>query len=475
MGIPLRSNIFKTHTNEHQYFSRFPLQIAVLFSPTDHEFSSAFRDLFVHLDQITGHDIVFFALLDPPKSWLRVAASRPWWPAYSSVFGQYGFSYEDEILLNELARLFGVEWQQLPALVVSPNLWNGEHVVVPTSPALIEPQLQALTTLVQARGRPNIEQIMNTLHESLSLAAEHVRESADLQIRLGRFYGALDTYRTGRLVPEYDSDSTYWSIAGGDYRRASTVLRSRFSEINEDGEPDDVLAEARIADATGYLIPGAAVAAKSKLIRGHEGWPIPMQLLERESQIMISTAYLVGEYLGMLQQRWGRREIMPFDFTPGAQGMWKAFELEINYSLIQAARAARGIDMPKYFTLYDPNFLRVKATVQTDNSVTININKRDTRLPHVARHIFLTLGSAAQVIEMLLRSPEEKLAADLQSILGKVPPANFFKEWKRLVDLRNVGSHVQALSHCDYQLAMRLVMNSNHLQMLHTIKQALRS
>ncbi len=61
--------------------------------------------------------------------------------------------------------------------------------------------------------------------------------------------------------------------------------------------------------------------------------------------------------------RWYPSEI---DFTPCAQGAWKAFELEINLSIIQAARASISIKMPEYFTVYDGDFVP-HGTEQNNN------------------------------------------------------------------------------------------------------------
>jgi hypothetical protein len=140
MGVPLRSNIFKRGTDEHQYFRRFPVQVVVLFSPGDRAFADAFRDLFTRLEGLTGDDVAFFAVLDPPDEWLRVAGDRQWWREYQARIGRVGFGYDDRVLVREIARLFGVRWHQLPALVVSTDLWTGEFLSCPTSACHVERQ-----------------------------------------------------------------------------------------------------------------------------------------------------------------------------------------------------------------------------------------------------------------------------------------------------------------------------------------------
>lgn len=478
MGFPLRSNIFKPGTGEHRYFSRFPLQVTVLFAPNDHEFAISFRELFTHLDQITGDQVAFFAVLDPPQSWLDIAQHRQWWQEYSIRVGQSGFHYDNAILVNEIARLFGVDWKQFPVLVISPNLWNGEHVVVPTSSILLEPQLSALTDLVQEWGRPDTAQIIETIQETFSLAPSYRPGNAELQFRLVHFYEVLDTVEPARYSDNRKPSSRYWGMIRRDYRLASAILNSRLSIADTDAtQPDDAI-QALIADANGYLVPGAVVAAQAKLIRAADSWHIPFDWLEEESQTLLQTSLVVGEYLEMLGRMLSRDSGLEgtsrIDYAAGAQGAWKAFELEINFSLIQAARSARGVSMPGYFALYDPYLSREKARVTIPRSSPVNINSRETRLANVDTHVFITLGKAMYAVRSLLSDAHEGLGNIIQAILGHDLPSKFLDDWNVIVGIRNAGSHCQALGRDEYNASIRLAANPEHLRMLHAFKEALR-
>jgi hypothetical protein len=133
MGIPLKSNIFKQGTREQRYFARFPIQVAVLFSPDDRKFVEAFREIFLNLDQLTGDHVAFLAVLDPPADWINAARNRKWWREYQGYIAQAGFFYNDSVLMAEIARLFRVAWSSLPSIVVGTNLWTGERVIFLTS------------------------------------------------------------------------------------------------------------------------------------------------------------------------------------------------------------------------------------------------------------------------------------------------------------------------------------------------------
>ena len=184
MGYPLRSKIFRPDTYEHRNFSRFPLQVTVLFTAQEGAFSDTFRHQFAQLDQFTGDDVAFFAVLDPPEDRVTLAHARGWWQAYQLRTGQSSFTYSDDILVQEIARLFSVKPSQLPVSAVSPNLWNGEHLIANTGSTLLAPQLRALTSLVQALGRPTIRQIRETLRKISGMEPVYRPEDKRLQDRL---------------------------------------------------------------------------------------------------------------------------------------------------------------------------------------------------------------------------------------------------------------------------------------------------
>ena len=59
MGFPLRNNIFQHKSSTRRYFARFPIQVAVLFSPSDQEFKKVFGQIFTKLDRLTGDGVAF--------------------------------------------------------------------------------------------------------------------------------------------------------------------------------------------------------------------------------------------------------------------------------------------------------------------------------------------------------------------------------------------------------------------------------
>lgn len=497
MGFPLRSNIFKYGTHEQKYFSRFPVQVAVLFSPKDEDFVEAFQNLFLTLDTLTGDDVAFFAVLDPPQNWLEEAQKRRWWQEYTRRIGRVGFSMDNRVLVKEIARLFGIGWGELPQIVVSPDLWTGEYIKIPTSPFHIERQLAILTRLVHELGEPNIDHIAESLSETFGTEPSYHPPDDALRYRFSRVYGVLDIAENVEGSERIEQFSKYLDE---ELRQIdATIRRIRWGGNNRQqqrGEREidefvsDTAVESIIEDASGRLVAPATVAMRIfQQFQDNRGLELTDQL-EEESLVMVETALTNGNFLENLQNgslrgmaplrlgtggrhsaRWQPFEI---DFTPGVQGIWKSFELEINFSLIQAARASILIRMPEFFALYDGGLPdKKRSRIPIGKNTYRDINQRDSRASDSRRHRFLTIGDALAVIQKMSTEP------DYQNVifrcLGHSFPSDFFGIWKQIHKIRNRGSHIEPLRYEDYKAILEDALSKDTLDPLIRIKRKLSS
>jgi hypothetical protein len=507
MGFPLRSNIFKHGTHEQREFASFPIQVAILFSPSDQQFVEAFREVFLHLDQITGEQVAFFAVLDPPQNWISSASERRWWQEYRDRFGQTNFTYDDRVLVKEIARLFKVSWHSLPSIVVGTDLWAGEFITSPTSVWTIERQLEALTQLVREWGRPNIDhidQVISECSEFADASIQYYPPNDELRHRLGRAYGAMnatsDQSSNKRKYNNYPQEELKAAIKTLDnFRQQSEYLD--FPHTDNFLE-DTLLVEEILEDIAGQLVIPATVAMRVWQGLQKEA-SIPLsESLDEESLIMIETALRVGNFLEKStkstsnpsdfatrrpsrDQGFNKNDVSSkksnqyekVDFTPGAQGIWKAFEREINLSLIQAARASRNVTMPQFFALYDPS-RKVQGRVRTgqdngDRPIYRDINQVDRRDPRLKNHKFLSLGDALFVVRALQNKRTEKFDQTIVDCLGNQLDEYLFRVWKKTCDIRNTSSHVERLAYPDYQKLIEQVLDFNVLNPLMKIKQCL--
>lgn len=495
MGFPVRSNIFNIGSDNQRYFTRFPIQVAVLFSPTDETFSYVFRDIFLHLDQITGDDLAFFAVLDPPSDWRQTAQNRTWWREQQRQMGELGFSFDDRTLVYEIARQFGVAWDALPALVISTNLWAAEFITIPTSPGQIEEQLTKLTALVREWGHPTMGQIVHLLADELDLEVRYHPSDDDLRYRLNQMYGVLETYnpRSRELnIPQF---RRYLEKEVRPIENRSNILRrARVQGEREDfdyQEPNDLF-DNLADDVLGRLIPPATVALRAfRTLQANIDFPVA-EYLDEESIIMIESSVTVGNFLenlidGSLPRlapfRFNRRrqgddnfQREPIDFSPGAQGVWKAVEKEVNFSFLQAARKSRGIEMPNFFAQHRPGFRgnsRVHTGRRWGRDIFRDINNLDSR--NRPFHEFFTLGDNWHITNSLLNNVSENLQSEITSILPYPLPSNLMRDWQRIIQIRNHASHRSPLTRREYETTLNTVLQHDFLGVMMMLKHGLSS
>lgn len=440
----------------------------------------------------------FFAVLDPPQDWTVEAENRTWWQEYNRDTPLLGASYDDPVLVRELARLFGVHWSDLPALVVSTNLWGAEFTTIPTNPWLIEQQFQILTDLVDEWGKPNIDQIADVLSDHSSVPTAYHPPDRTLQRRLGTTYSVLacapsegkpfngpDFQRiVGRTLNEVDfALEELRSSRYNAERRLNHLDAARSENISS---PSEELADRFLEDIAGQLVAPATVATE---VAGRLTMFLNAQPelgLEEEAAIMVETSIRVGNFQELSQgneppfrfrndnPRFAREQKV--DFSPGCQGAWKAFELEANLSVIQAVRAACGVKMPELFRLFDPRLPHNKGEVHTGANTKRLINQPDRHSLHGRGHRFLPLGDALYVTRGMInlsQNPTANFEAIIQQCLHCPLPDSLLGSWQRIVDLRNFGSHAGLLTFEDYKVVLDTMLDPITLQPLLDIKRYL--
>lgn len=460
----IRSNIFKPGTDSQRHFERYKIQVSVVHRPDDFEFNAFLQSIDLHLHRLTGEYVAFFPFIDPSEEWLESIKGSPfsnWW-GYQQ---QYGMPF-DNILTQQVADFFGLNWDDLPSLVISPSLWNGNFVTIKTSVDLIEHQFEVLTGLSYEKDKIEIHDIAQIIAERFD--EELPIKSSDMRF-LASFYEFLETYN--RIENRFDR--SYWKMIVKEFDSIRSVLADN-RNIEQNKAKDEVEIENSINRTRKALVAPASVASRaygfpspdlSRFIPGFNG-------LEADSKLMIETSELVGWYLGFMNQR-NNPGLRLDDFTPGAQGYWKSLELEINLSLIQAARLARGIEMPEYFTLYKYG-IPSQITLVTTPRRPHNLNVLDNQASKPGRHKFLMLGDSYYVIQTMLNDSHETLDDLIFRYIGEPLPSRLMEVWALIRDMRNKGSHINPLSETDFHLVRDSFSESAIFQPLARLKTLLR-
>lgn len=464
MGYPLRSNIFVHNSYEQREFTKFPIQVIILFSPDDEKFVEALTNHFLELNDITGDNLVFFAILDPPKEWLELSHLKNWFPSYTprSKFTLI----ETKILLRSILNIFNVTWDMLPVLVVSPNLWGGEYLICKTSSKFLCVQLNELTKLVQEYKKPDLFDIGNLLYDELGFACEY---------RTKEFYNFQGLKRIYEII-----ETTYFN----DTYKFENILSYELPKIKEDIEYANKITrfETQILDKNLYVSNKILENVNNKLAvlstvvsKIYDNLTSPKNIsllsdLDEETVIMIKSGFLVTDFIENLHRgTYNFRSIRlrdefsksrgkissDFDLSTAIVPFFKALEREINLSLIQAARYSRTIKMPEYFAKYDPTlndrnrkFKKALHIVETPRKG-VNINAKDEKHDFTNHHRFIPFGDAFYVHESLENNPSENYSLILEEALNDKLPEEFLKLWMDVPLYRNPTTHTEVFRNFD--------------------------
>jgi hypothetical protein len=97
------------------------------FGQRNRAFEKKINEEFDYLDHVTGDKLLFFALVDPPKKWLRRGKSRSY---YRQLLDHQNaiISNDRSVTAFSLAQSLDIHYEMLPCLVITPN-FSAEHVV----------------------------------------------------------------------------------------------------------------------------------------------------------------------------------------------------------------------------------------------------------------------------------------------------------------------------------------------------------
>jgi len=495
MGYPIHSNIFSDATKNSRWIRSFPIQVAVIFSPRDKIFKDAFREYFLSLDKLTGNDVIFFALLDPPGEWMDFANRREAWQDYWKQI-PIGYNFNDPMLIYELTRQFDIQWDDLPVLVISTNLWTTEYLVSKTTPDHLESQLKVLTQLAQRFETDELDMgyIIERLKDSFGFFIEYHPADFKQRTKLSRFYNILETDLQQLTIPKpifRDMINVYYTI-----QRIRSEFIPLLERKNYQTEFFDIPGiEKLLRDVTGQLIPYVAVNedlisqkgdlfsnnndrfSLDQVIADLEKHNELLDLLDDESFTMINVALRTGKFMDdprffepILRGRTNRRLLE--EYSQAGIELWKTFEREMNKSIVQAFRSARTIEMPQFFARFRPNF-KGNGTINTPRK-NVKINRKDWQDPNGTRHRYLTIGDGYHCADAMQGDPNEQFDYVIRGCLGVSHlPQSFMDDWQRIYQIRNPPSHSELLPKDEFIELANRVLNIKNLDVIVRIKKHL--
>ena len=382
MGMPISGyNVLRVLSEGGETWETGPVKSAlrpfnlfafIIHDPETHiELHETINQKFTDLDKITGHELLFFALVDPPKEWLEHSRQRGYYKALShwesqklgreaQELGNPGnalTSIDKEITAFILAENLGISRDDLPCLVITSNFRSNSYLWVRTCAEHVFQQLILLGSMATYRDDMNrdLEQIHNTIDlcqgSGFTVLENSLAEALTDALEFISAINSPDPNLREQVIWRYQKDLT----------NTLSNLKNKLDLFKKKGPDDEEKFEGLCERITSFL----ADLNPDNLSRD-DFINIDPQFLEDDSNRLLETAYKAMDLLE--RHRTDEEEI---DYAPGVICLGKAFEREINLSAVHWMRQECGVDLPNYFNRFQPGL-----KVRNKNFDKLNEKKR---------------------------------------------------------------------------------------------------
>ena len=337
-------------------FSKFAF---VIHDPTiHHEFDAVLNTSFDDLDQFTGKHLLFFSLVRPESAdieglkdrpYFKVFEANPWQVKKLASPGAIPVSPDPSLSAWAFSKALGISFDLLPCIVTSDDLLSTEIKVVRSDPDTLVRQLLDLGKVETRRRKTPADKD----EQRLSSREDPVRLTRSLAATLAVVLGGLHAAVEGR--GRGSSGETYcdtFMVSLRELLRDLHRVRVAFKGDDESLERFEHLA----LTVAGVLQSLAAPSpCESRALEESLGG----DLFDHETRIVLRTglrclqAIDVPPWRGLGGHR--RLDETPYasraglDYSPSLLCFAKAFEKEMNLSVVHWVRQRLGISLPEYF------------------------------------------------------------------------------------------------------------------------------
>lgn len=452
MGMPITSyNIMNVLDKGGEHYEvaavegalePFNLFAFILHNPEDHpDFDKAISWDFDYLDYLTGDELLFFALVDPPKEWLEHGANRPYYQKLSQQSQQLLSSRNATISTNKditafsLAHILGIPYEKLPCLVISPDFRSNSFVWLRTCKKHIEEQLKRLGYIATGRtGNISTATFRNVINsQGVDLCDGIGSESLERSL-------AKDLAEIMSFMVANDNSKVQQQVINV-INELRNILRNLKEDIQETISVNELdrleYLDSQLDEYSLRIVYSLAHLNTKKDLDFNNFIDVQNGVLENDSYLMLKTVYTMlnlfnnksyGEPLAI--EGMFNSDQQTFDYAPAVMCLAKVFEKEINLSVVHWIRENLGVRLPQYFNKYQPR------NIPTFDNV--NFNKRDdndTWSPP-------TLGTSLEACKKVSKTNEQ---------LGVPPPRLynnwdvFLQKWDAIKDERNTAAHTMVV------------------------------
>lgn len=395
------------------------------------------------LDRITGENLLFFGLAEPPDEWTKVASQR----AYYALFKKFSESVTgcDPVLtLYNIAKSLEIPFESLPCIFFFNKYDLKKGAYISFQPIELMGILCELGNLankniqvseIQAiKGKPVVARfaknnILTNSMPTISAAYYGIDQNAKRMLvhHLNEMERSVETLRNTIKRLEINTDE--WK----DVEDQIEVLLQILFDLHS----------LRYSESTD----------NDQMIFDHT------VLLDQVKFLEESSYFCYRSLLHWIKYTTSITHIEKFDFSPGIVSIAKMIEMELNFSFVHWIRSTLGVKLPQYFYKYQ-------------EGIECKIDEIDFNFSRNGK-VWLPppLGTSKDKILQLIKKKDitEKELCDnetstIQSILKKL---------QTIIELRNKAAHDQVLNRTQWINTLNCLndfASSNGFEMFYKIK-----
>lgn len=411
----------------------------ILHDPILHnEFHHKLENSFERLDFITGRDFLFFALTDPPRSWVERNGDRDYfgiWESEKLLSPKNSYKTNDEsISTYTIAKSLNIDYDDLPVIILTNNFQFNQLRVIKTCSRHLNEQMTEIGYF-SSQSEKKFSLIDDTNFN---------RMITDIDL-CGGSYQISNEESLAKTLSDFLAFIVSENKESNDRRTAqiqvTNVITKVFSNKEIQRDPN------RIEQLHLFLLGCLSTQTNSEFNQDI----VIDERCEDESKIILRTFNKVAPFFELLSRnlRIGHNEEV--DYSPLIISLSKIFEIETNLSIVHWFRKYLNIEMPKYFKIHKEDSLEYKLTP----SLALVANPRPVDFNKGYGNKWIAPGIGESELIVLSMKNQGKLPSqitDYDTLLGN---------WAILRQYRNRAAHTENLNVFDFDNVLKTFKKIN--------------
>jgi hypothetical protein len=421
----------------------------IVHDPEKHrEFSENLKKQFLKFHNKTGKKLLFFALTQPPGEWKDEEVQPEYFKHLQQVFREdrnlaaYPRQIETNLFnqsfnVHAIANTLKIPSDQLPAIVITthPSLWSFQWYRTCTKQ--IGNQLKELAIFANDLDQYRKPETLPRVFQNKMF--ELLQEEYDEEINLCEGKGnefLTESLATALsellsfLINRESQFSDYTEMAKSQVNIAMTRVINAIKAVKSNGTLDEEQEELMdtLCEKVGTFITLLQPTRENVI-----------QDFDIDSNQLLKIGLSVGDFLKSNQNRFPN-----LDYTPAAICLAKAYEIEINKSIVHWIRKKNDITLPEYYCQVQPEVEAVIIPKDVKEPQPIDFNKsrkNGTWHPPAMGQSYLVASKNLEKQEWshFWRPEERKM---------------LLREWQKIADIRNHAAHSEKVTDEDMNLLL---------------------